>query len=288
MTRHSPRRPPAVAGSFYPESTAELRDCVERLLRKGAESAETAETAGECKAVIAPHAGYRYSGPVAGSAFRPWAHEEATSASPEVNRIVVIGPSHHVDFEGIALPESSVFETPLGSIDVDPDAESTLKNCPFLKRFEPAHAREHAIEVELPFLQHMFGSFRLVPLVVGRADDEAVGETIDRLWGGPETRLVISSDLSHYLDANAAAVCDCETADLIESGCYERLTADRACGFRAIRGFLCSRNGRQLLCRRTDLRHSGDTGGSRDRVVGYGAFQFWNRNRDRNQSPSRN
>ena len=157
---------------------------------------------------------------------------------------------------------------------------SLLKPFSFVNQFQPAHLQEHAIEVELPFLQSIFPFFRLVPLVIGRATDQEVGRVVDRLWGGAETRFVLSSDLSHYLNAEAASARDRQTADAIDAGRYELLTSDRACGFKGIRGFMGSQSGRRLPSRCADLRHSGDVGGPLERVVGYGAFHFGAREQD--------
>ena len=219
------------------------------------------------KAVIAPHAGYVYSGPVAGSAFRCWAETGAEAA-----RVVVLGPSHWVDFEGIALPRAGVFSTPLGHVPLDMDAIGRLHRLPQVVEFDPAHEYEHCVEVELPFLQVALARFSLVPLVIGDAPDEQVREVIDLLWGGPETRFVISSDLSHYHDYQTARMLDQTTARAIEALKAKELDGDQACGFRPIRGLLRLARERGLRPSCVDLRNSGDTAGPRDRVVGYGAF----------------
>ena len=221
------------------------------------------------KAVIAPHAGYVYSGPVAGSAFRCWAETGAEAA-----RVVVLGPSHWVDFEGIALPRAGVFSTPLGHVPLDMDAIGRLHRLPQVVEFDPAHEYEHCVEVELPFLQVTLARFSLVPLVIGDVPDEQVREVIDLLWGGPETRFVISSDLSHYHDYLTARRIDAATAKAIEQAQIAGLNAEQACGFRAIRGFLLSAPSKGIAATTIDLRNSGDTAGPRDRVVGYGAFHF--------------
>jgi AmmeMemoRadiSam system protein B len=257
-------RPAAVAGLFYPDEARELGRSVETYLAKGRPA-----RAKDPKAIIAPHAGYIYSGPVAGTAFRAW-----LDAKPAVERVVLVGPSHHVWFEGLALPSASAFETPLGRVAVDREAVSGITDLPQVHVFDPAHAAEHCLEVELPFLQVLLGRFAIVPLVVGEATDEQVEEVLDRLWGGPETRIVISSDLSHYHPYEVARRIDRSTAGAIEAGEVELLTAQHACGFRAIRGLLRAAGARGLMAETADLRNSGDTAGPRDRVVGYGAFLF--------------
>jgi AmmeMemoRadiSam system protein B len=257
-------RPPAVAGMFYPDNAHELARWVERFVEEGRPG-----RASDPKAIIAPHAGYIYSGPVAGSAFRPWA-----GAGGRIERVVLIGPSHHVWFEGIALPQAGEFVTPLGRVPVDREAVERIVDLPQVRLFDAAHAAEHCLEVELPFLQVLLGRFAIVPLVVGEASDAQVAEVLDRLWGGPETRIVVSSDLSHYHPYELARRLDRATAGAIEAGRAEVLTPQHACGFRAIRGLLRTGGARELGVETVDLRNSGDTAGPRDRVVGYGAFQF--------------
>lgn len=221
------------------------------------------------KAVIAPHAGYRYSGPIAGSAFAAWASQPSS-----IQRVVLLGPSHFVNFHGIALPDASAFATPLGTVPLDPGAVESLFELPDIHTLDVAHCREHAIEVELPFLQRLLPTFTIVPLIVGRATDNAVRTAVDRLWGDAETRFVLSSDLSHYLPSEEARPLDRSTADAIEDLQPQPLTPSRACGYRIIRGFLAAAAQRGLIAKTVDLRNSGDTEGPRDSVVGYGAFHF--------------
>ena len=257
-------RPAAVAGRFYPASAPALGRLVDKCLAK-ARPGRSAKP----KAIIAPHAGYIFSGPIAGSAFRPWVEEAAT-----IQRIVLVGPSHSVYFDGLALPSHTQFATPFGNVPVDLDSVKQLRGLPQVQVFDAAHEQEHALEVELPFLQRTLQDFQVVPLVVGEASDEEVGEVLDLLWGGPETRIVLSSDLSHFHSYEAARRIDRATADRIEAGAGDELTGNHACGYRAIRGFLRAAAARGLTVETTDLRNSGDTAGPRDRVVGYGAFQF--------------
>jgi AmmeMemoRadiSam system protein B len=259
-----PIRPAAVAGRFYPAPPAELGQMVEQFLEIA-----PADPVPGAKAVIAPHAGYAFSGPVAGSAFQAWAGQ-----TRDIRRVVLLGPSHFVAFTGIALPQAGGFATPLGTVRINGDAVERLRSLPQVREFPLAHEYEHSLEVELPFLQRTLSDFTIVPLVVGDATDEAVRETVEALWGGEETRFVISSDLSHYHDYDTARQMDRSTAAAIEAARPEEISGDAACGHRAIRGFLKEAARRGLAARTLDLRNSGDTAGPRDRVVGYGAFAF--------------
>jgi AmmeMemoRadiSam system protein B len=264
MSSASQTRPAAVAGSFYPASAHALDRMVDGFLSEAKPSSRS-----DPKAVIAPHAGFIYSGPIAGSAFRPWAN-----AAESIRRVILIGPSHYVYFDGLALPSAAKFSTPFGDVALDLDAVKQLQTLPQVQVFDPAHEQEHCLEVELPFLQRMLKDFQIVPLVVGEAGDDEIREVIDRLWGGPETRIVISSDLSHYHGYDAARRLDRTTADNIKAQLPDKLTGNHACGYRPIRGFLRAVEARGLCAETTDLRNSGDTAGPRDRVVGYGAFLF--------------
>ncbi len=256
-------RPPAVAGTFYPREPGVLRAEVLRLL-----AACAAPAAAAPKALIAPHAGYVYSGPTAAASFAALRKAEA------IERVVVIGPAHYVAFRGIAVPSATAFATPLGRVPVDQAAIARLDDLPLVVRDDSPHAPEHALEVELPFLQALLPSFRLVPLVVGETEPQAVADVLRRLWGGPETLVVVSSDLSHYHDYDTARRLDGETAAMIERGEWMEIGPERACGWLAVAGLLSEmgkRGGRGL---RLALCNSGDTAGPRDRVVGYGAWAF--------------
>jgi hypothetical protein len=259
-------RPPAVAGLFYPGDRLPLAGMVDRMLRE-------AELEGELegavpKAIIAPHAGYPYSGPIAGNAFEPF-----RALAGKVERVVVIGPSHHVAFRGLALPQADCFETPLGRVEIDLEAAASLLELPQVRVDDRPHEREHSLEVEVPFLQQVLGRFRLVPLVTGSAAPAEVAEALARIWGGEETRIVVSSDLSHFLDYETARRTDRATADEIV-GLETAIGPRQACGAVAINGLLHLAAGKALTARLLDLRNSGDTAGDRTRVVGYGAFSF--------------
>jgi AmmeMemoRadiSam system protein B len=238
-------RPPAVAGSFYPANPVELRAEVVRML-------EAAPSGRAPKAVIAPHAGYIYSGPIAASAFKRITRAE---------RVVLLGPSHYAWLDGVALPDAEVFATPLGEVPIEAPAG--------ISKDHAAHQREHSLEVEVPFLQVKIGSFRLVPLAVGSGG----ADVLDRLWGGPETLIVVSSDLSHYLPYSTAKRVDAATAEDIVA--LKPLASDAACGAAPVNALLAVAKRRKLTAELIDLRNSGDTAGDKSRVVGYGAFAFY-------------
>ena len=257
-------RRPAVAGSFYPAQPDRLRRQVVELLA----DARTAPKITP-KALITPHAGYVYSGSTAAAAFTTL-HDSAQTFA----RIVLIGPAHYVAIRGIALPTVDAFETPLGRVSIDHDALNKITGLQFVSRNDAAHAPEHALEVELPFLQILLPSFSLLPLVVGDATAHEVAQVLAPLWSGSETLLVISSDLSHYHSYETARRLDAETAAAIESGDWASLGPGQACGYLPIAGLLIEANRRNLKARRLSLCNSGDTAGPRDQVVGYGAWLF--------------
>jgi AmmeMemoRadiSam system protein B len=259
-------RQPAVADRFYPGYPNRLK----QLLQDYFAAAKPFGSRVDCpKAIIAPHAGYIYSGPIAASAFAPFIPEKET-----IRRIVLIGPSHRIPFQGIAIPSCESYATPLGFIPIDAEGCESLRSLPQVQILDDAHAQEHSLEVELPFLQFVLNTFTLVPIVVGESTDWELSDAIDRVWGGPETRFVISSDLSHYLPYEQAVKTDRITADAVEKLQPERIGESQACGRTPIRAMLIAARGRNLQAATLDLRNSGDTAGSRDRVVGYGAFTF--------------
>ena len=261
MSASNPRRP-AVAGLFYPDRPAQLRATLEDLL-----ATESAADGPVPKALIAPHAGYIYSGPIAARAYaclRP--------ARAIIKRVVLLGPSHRVPLRGLAYSQSDAFQTPLGLIPVDQEALAALHDLPQVQRLDAAHAQEHSLEVQLPFLQQVLDDFKLVPLVVGDASAEQVCEVLERLWGGPETLLVISSDLSHYHDYRSAQRLDRATCQAIEALRGQDIADEQACGRIPIKGLLLAARQRTMRVETLDLRNSGDTAGPRDQVVGYGAW----------------
>jgi AmmeMemoRadiSam system protein B len=252
-----------VAGIFYPDNPRELRATLGGLL-SGRTPAGRAP-----KAVIAPHAGYVYSGPVAASAYAL-----LHGARDSVTRVVLLGPSHYVPFAGLALSSAECFRTPLGDVALDREAPGSIRDLPQIQVLDAAHAEEHSLEVHLPFLQVVLGDFTLVPLLTGEASAQEVGEVVERLWDGPETLIVASSDLSHDHDYATARRMDKATSKAIEALRYEDIGYADACGRVPLIGLLHVARRRGLHGRTIDLRNSGDTAGSRDRVVGYGAFAF--------------
>jgi AmmeMemoRadiSam system protein B len=248
-----------VAGSFYPRGQAELAATVEALMSRASKSSESGLVG-----VIVPHAGYMYSGPVAASAF--------ARLGPQVfERVLLIGPPHGVPVHGIAAPSSQTFATPLGEIELDRVAIAACLDAGLVTIDDRAHAPEHSLEVELPFLQHTLGHFRLIPLLVGDIMPEQVASVIDAVLDA-RTLLVVSTDLSHYLDDASARARDLATAEAIERFDFTRLGPEDACGFAALSGALCAGDRKRWRIKRIDLRNSGETSGDRGRVVGYGAW----------------
>jgi AmmeMemoRadiSam system protein B len=261
---HSEVRPAAHAGRFYPADPDQLRGRVAGLLRAADAGGPEAP-----KAIIAPHAGYVYSGPVAASAYACLSRGRAG-----VRRVVLLGPAHYVGFRGIATTTCSAFATPLGTVGVDQAALAPLHSLGHVRPYDLAHEPEHSLEVQLPFVQVALGEVAIVPLLVGDATAEEVHQVLEALWDADATRIVVSSDLSHYHDYAAARAADQATAAAIEALRDEDLTGEDACGYLAIRGLLRSACRHGLRGRTVDLRNSGDTAGPKDRVVGYGAFVF--------------
>jgi AmmeMemoRadiSam system protein B len=259
-----PVRRPAVAGAFYPGEARVLKAEVESYLA----SARVEEGPGSPKAIIAPHAGYIYSGPIAASAYARLA-----TLRGRVRRVVLMGPAHRVFVRGAAVPSARAFASPLGEVFLDAEAIAALRALPFVEQSDRAHALEHSLEVHLPFLQAVLGDFRLVPIVVGDAGPGEVAAILEAVWGGDETLVVVSSDLSHYLPYEAARARDRNTVEAILR-LEARLDPDEACGAAPINGLLEVARRRGLRPELVDLRNSGDTAGDRDRVVGYGAFAF--------------
>ena len=262
-------RKPFVAGAFYPAAAAELRASVAHYMGAANEAAQAGAPVPVPKAIIAPHAGYVYSGPIAASAYA-----RILPAADRIRRVVLLGPSHCVGFRGVALPTVARFETALGPIELDTDAFAMVQGLPGVQFRDDAHAAEHSLEVHLPFLQTVLPSFKLVPIVVGDATPNEVAAVLDALWGGPETLIVISSDLSHYHDYATAQNIDTATTRAIEALAVDGISEQGACGRRPIRGLLEVARRRGLKARAIDVRNSGDTAGNKDRVVGYGSYVF--------------
>ena len=253
----------AVAGMFYPADPEELRGAVQEYL------GEAEQTAPSLKALIAPHAGYIYSGPIAGTAFA-----QIPPCGEGRRRVPILCLGHRLAFAGLAAPSADRFETPLGEVTVDSALLDSIADLPQVEIIDDAHTLEHGIEVQLPFLQYLLPSFSIAPLLVGSAEPEEVCEVLDTVWGGDETLIVISSDLSHYHDYTTAQRFDRETTSAIEGLRDTDIRPEQACGHLAIKGLLQSARKHGLTARNLDLRNSGDTAGPKDRVVGYGAYAF--------------
>jgi MEMO1 family protein len=262
----SSHRAAAVAGMFYPAAPRELAWEVDSML---GHSTGAGPVPGFPKALIVPHAGYVYSGGVAAEAY-----DRLRPARGIVRCVVLLGPCHRVPVRGLALPDAAAFDTPLGSVPIDRGAVESLAELPQVVVSSAVHAEEHALEVQLPFLQRVLGEFSLVPLAVGAATPAQVAEVIEKLWGGDETLIVISSDLSHYHHYDEARAIDSGTARSILDFSTD-LDHEQACGATPIAGMLLAARRHGLSSELLDLRNSGDTAGGRDRVVGYGSFAFW-------------
>ena len=256
-------RPSAVAGLFYPGSARELANMVDQLL----EQAEP--VIGPPKALVVPHAGYIYSGSIAASAFA-----QLRSCADRIRRVVILGPNHRVPLDRIAMPSNTAFATPLGDVPVDQAYMRKINDLNACIFNDEAHKQEHALEVMLPFLQRLCRDFTVVPLVVGKVPADQVREVLARLWGGPETLIIISSDLSHYLSGAKAEELDLQTAGLIEKLQSKDISGQQACGGHPLKGLLGLAGLYDLRITRLDLQHSGRTAGANDKVVGYGAWGF--------------
>jgi MEMO1 family protein len=254
-------RRPAVAGQFYPANPRQLQEMVDEFMADAAGDGEMP------RALIAPHAGYIYSGPIAASAY---AHLKP--GRELVRRAVLLGPAHRVPVRGLGASSATAWTTPLGTVSLDEDAIRELVALPQVGYDDEAHAPEHGLEVHVPFLQTVLDEFLLVPLVVGEASPAEVGGVLERFAGDPATILVISSDLSHYEDYERARLLDQETSRAIEK--LEPLRMGQACGQKAINGLLLLARQQGWQARTLDLRNSGDTAGPRHQVVGYGAYLF--------------
>jgi MEMO1 family protein len=259
-------RPAVVAGKFYPGAPRVLQADVRTYV--GDATARLPQRTAQPKAVIVPHAGYVYSGAVAGSAYARLA-----AGRDVIRRVVLFGPTHRVPVRGLALPSARAFSTPLGDIDVDREAAAAALALPCVCESDAAHAFEHSLEVQLPFLQEVLGEFTIVPFAVGDATPREVADVMRLLWGGPETLIVVSSDLSHYHGYAEARAIDRATADAVLA-LSPKLDHEQACGATPINGLLLCVREHGLRPELLDLRNSGDTAGDKSRVVGYASFAF--------------
>ncbi len=266
-------QPAVVAGQFYPAVASELQSMLDSLLEASPsqEDSTSNETFAPPKVLIAPHAGYIYSGGVAASAYR-----RLQAIADTIHRVVLLGPAHRVRLSGIAASSADLFATPLGQIPLDREGiEAALKHPnvgPNSGIVDAAFAQEHSLEVHLPFLQTCLKQFQLLPFVVGQAKTEQVAELLDLLWGDEHTLIVISTDLSHFHPYEEARRRDQATSTAIEQLSYESLTYEDACGRNPLRGLLHTARNRGMHIEKLDLRNSGDTAGPKDRVVGYGSY----------------
>lgn len=263
-------RQPAVAGMFYPADEQTLKDDVLAYLAQASDKITQRP-----KALVVPHAGYIYSGPIAATAYN-----QLVPFKDKINRVVLLGPSHRVAFSGLAVPEADYFTTPLGTIPIDQDGIQQLSHLSQVIHSDRAHSEEHSLEVQLPFLQEILGQFSLIPIVVGDAERHEVAEVIKQLWCGENescdehTLIVISSDLSHYHEYSKAKQLDRATSDAIENLKPDLISYDDACGRNGLKGMITVAQEKGLTAELLDLRNSGDTAGDKNRVVGYGAYVF--------------
>ena len=253
-------RQAAGAGTFYPGDGQQLSQLVAELL----DAAPPAST--DPRALIAPHAGYIYSGPIAATAYRQLGARRKT-----IRRVLLLGPSHRVAYAGLALSSAAAYATPVGEIAIDTEAYRQLLDLPQVGVLDQAHAEEHSLEVHLPFLRAVLDDFLLIPVVVGDAGADDVAGVIEHFWNQQDTLIVVSSDLSHFLDYETANRVDQETSRAIEEHA-QNIRPQQACGCRAINGLMKIAEDHALQVTTLDLRNSGDTAGDRSRVVGYGAY----------------
>jgi len=261
-------RLPTHAGRFYPGDPATLAHDVDDYVRADFRGVAPGNVSvARPKALIVPHAGYVFSGPVAGAGYA-----RLRGLRGAVRRVVLLGPAHYVPVASVAVSGADRWRTPLGEVPVDDELRQAALAVPGVEVDDEPHAPEHSLEVHVPFLQRTLGDFTLLPCVVGQADPATVAALLDAVWGGPETLIVVSSDLSHYLDHDTAAARDRRTADAILSGRIDALDPYDACGAYPVRGLLLAAGRKGLRTRLVSLCNSGDTAGPGDRVVGYGAF----------------
>ena len=257
-------KPPNVAGMFYPGDGETLRREVDAYLRPAVAEGPAP------KALIAPHAGYRYSGPIAASAYA-----RLKPRAQAIRRVVLLGPPHYHPVHGVAVSGAESFQTPLGRVPVDTASVRRALDLGFVRKLDPAFEREHSLEVHLPFLMRVLPRFSVVPLLVGTAAPAEIDALLEALWGGPETAIVISSDLSHFLDYESARRLDAKTSEAIVALRHDDVGREQACGRHAVNGLLHLAKRRGLEAAALDVRNSGDTAGPRDHVVGYGAYAFF-------------
>lgn len=260
-------RPAAVAGMFYPADPQDLTRMVFGFLASNQPDVTIANE--DIKAIIAPHAGYVYSGPIAASVY-----QYLTKLKGSISNVVLIGPSHRVPLIGLATSSAHYFSTPLGNIEINRTITDELNQFAYVSELDQAHSMEHSLEVHLPFLQLTLEDFQLIPIVAGEASADQVSQLINVALNHKNTLLVISSDLSHYHDYQKAQKLDHDTCDAIESLSFQKLDSQHACGYIPVRGLLQYAKEHGLTAKTVDCRNSGDTAGPRNEVVGYGSYVF--------------
>lgn len=254
-----------MAGSFYPGAPAQLAAQVDQLLSSAPPPGEELPCA-----LVVPHAGYLYSGPIAASAYA-----QLGPRARRIRRVVLLGPSHFVPLRGMALPEAQALATPLGEVRLDAAAAATASRFRQVQPSAPAHAREHSLEVQLPFLQRALERFTILPLVAGEAEPELLADLLEALLSESETLALISTDLSHYLSYQEAREVDGATASRLLSLGEEPIKPEEACGSVVLNGLISWARRKKLRAAQLDLRNSGDTAGEKRQVVGYGAFALY-------------
>jgi len=257
-------RTAAVADQFYPADRGQLAAQVTDLLQNSNPYPI------QPKALIVPHAGYVYSGRTAGLAF-----SLLKSSKNVINKIVILGPCHRVYLKGAAIPRCEFFETPLGNVPLDIDCLAKLSQFPQVSISEEAHILEHSIEVQLPFLQSIFSDFKLIPIVIGDISGQQLTEVINYLWGNEQTLIVVSSDLSHFLDYQSAIALDNQTTKAIESFQPDKISREAACGGEGIKALLNLAQKNHLHVKTLNQCNSADSIGDKNRVVGYGSYAFY-------------
>lgn len=257
-------RSPAVADQFYPADQARLKRMVDEFLAQ-----TVAVKTRKIKAMIVPHAGYIYSASIAASAY-----QALTLQADTISQVILIGPSHKVGFEGVATCSADLYQMPFGAVEISRHLLHKINTLPQVHERDKAHQFEHSLEVQLPFLQTVLKQFTMLPLVVGDCTAHEVSQVLEELWGGDETLIVVSSDLSHYLPYELANKMDAQTSEAILQLSPEKINYEHACGRNPVNGLLLSARKHALKAQLMDLRNSADTAGVHDRVVGYGSFVF--------------
>jgi hypothetical protein len=259
-------RKPCVAGLFYPDDPERLDFTLNQLFESVPENLKTGYSP---HAIIVPHAGYIYSGEIAASAY-----SSILKRVQDIKRVVILGPSHQLALNGAACPSATHFDTPLGRIPLDVEEIARLQAQGLIEINDAAHVREHSIEVQLPFLQHILSDFKIIPIVVGLEQAMPIAALLEPFWRAKDALIVVSSDLSHYLDYYDARKMDSDTSSAIEACRWQDISPTQACGCYPMRGLLqlAQEENSSVSC--IDLRNSGDTAGDKSRVVGYGAYVF--------------